>query len=314
MSTNDFLHNHPDFPELIRIVSDENDIAPALVEKDYWIMHCLFGLQQLGFSFQLKGGTSLSKGFQIIQRFSEDLDIRIEPPTEMDVKIGRNQDKPAHRESRKKFYDWLAQTIKINGIQEVQRDLAFDNEKYRNGGLRLHYKSFGSSSVALKDGILLEVGFDDVTPNFPKTISSWMYDYVAGKVSVKDNRAIDVACYHPGYTLIEKLDAISTKYLRQQESGAFSINFMRHYYDVHCLLHNDLVQKFLGTAEYSIHKANRFRSADTDIIKNDAFFLSDLETRAKYRSAYQSSASLYYRGQPDFDDILSSLTQYSEKL
>ena len=56
----DFLHNHPQFPELIRIVAQEKGIDPALVEKDYWIMHCLYGLQQLGLTFELKGGTSLS--------------------------------------------------------------------------------------------------------------------------------------------------------------------------------------------------------------------------------------------------------------
>ena len=68
----DVLHNHPQFADLIRIVAAEKGIDPGLVEKDYWIMHCLYGLQQLGLTFELKGGTSLSKGFQIINRFSED--------------------------------------------------------------------------------------------------------------------------------------------------------------------------------------------------------------------------------------------------
>jgi hypothetical protein len=35
----------------------------VLVEKDYWIMHCLLGLQAPGFRFELKDGTSLSKAF-----------------------------------------------------------------------------------------------------------------------------------------------------------------------------------------------------------------------------------------------------------
>ncbi|WP_334364278.1 nucleotidyl transferase AbiEii/AbiGii toxin family protein [Bradyrhizobium sp. AZCC 1578] len=61
-------------------MAEEKGIDPALVEKDYWIMHCLYGLRQFGYTFQLKGGTSLSKGHQIINRFSEDIDILIEPP------------------------------------------------------------------------------------------------------------------------------------------------------------------------------------------------------------------------------------------
>src|SRR5882672_2665748 len=91
----DYLHNHKQFPDLIRIVAEHKGIDPALVEKDYWIMHCLYGLQKLGLTFQLKGGTSLSKGFQAINRFSEDLDVRIEPPADRNVKTGRNQRKPA---------------------------------------------------------------------------------------------------------------------------------------------------------------------------------------------------------------------------
>ena len=168
----DYLHNHSDFADLIRIVGQEKSIDPALVEKDYWVMHCLFGLQQMGLIFELKGGTSLSKGFGIINRFSEDIDLRIQPPADRNVKTGRNQDKPAHIESRKNFYSWLADTITIDGIYEVIRDEAFDDEKYRSGGIRLNYKNTEGPLTGLKEGILLEVGFDDVTPNTPKDIVS----------------------------------------------------------------------------------------------------------------------------------------------
>jgi hypothetical protein len=70
------------------------------------------------------------------------------------------------------FYDWLAETIRIDGIVNVQRDTAFDDERYRSGGVRLNYKSITDSVPGLKDGVLLEVGFDDVTPNVAKDISS----------------------------------------------------------------------------------------------------------------------------------------------
>ena len=73
MPDKDFLHRHPEFEALIRIVADRLGIDPYLAEKDYWIMHCLFGLRQAGYNFQLKGGTSLSKGYSLIHRFSEDI-------------------------------------------------------------------------------------------------------------------------------------------------------------------------------------------------------------------------------------------------
>lgn len=315
MHGDEFLHNHSDFSALIRIVAQEMAIDPVLVEKDYWIMHCLYGLQKLGMVFELKGGTSLSKGFELIHRFSEDIDIRIEPPPKMGVKTGRNQNKPDHCESRNSFYGWLASTIRIDGIHDIQRDTVFDDEKYRSGGIRLYYKNQNGQLAGLKNGILLEVGFDDITPNFPKTISSWAYGYALGKVPIADNRAINVSCYHPGYTLVEKLQTISTKYRQQQAAGTFPINFMRHYYDVYCLLKDAGTLKFIGTPEYIAHKERRFRSADNPVIaENEAFLLRDPETRKSYNAAYRSTAALYYRLQPDFSEIMAKIGEHINRM
>lgn len=87
----EFLHDRRDFGQLLAVVANDRGLDPMLVEKDYWIMHGLWGLQAQGFVFELKGGTSLSKGFGVIHRFSEDIDIRIEPPNDLDVKTGRNR-------------------------------------------------------------------------------------------------------------------------------------------------------------------------------------------------------------------------------
>jgi hypothetical protein len=312
----DYLHNHKQFPELIRIVAEQKGIDPALVEKDYWIMHSLYGLQKLGLTFQLKGGTSLSKGFKIIDRFSEDIDIHIDPPADRNVKTGRNQDKPAHVKSRKDFYDWLANTkIKIDGIDIVERDTAFDSDKLFSGGIRLCYRSSTTPIADLKDGILLEAGFDVVAPNTAKNISSWMYDYAAGKIEIIDNRAKGVACYDPGYTFVEKLQTISTKYRQQQKEKQFPPNFMRHYYDVYSLLDRPEVQAFIGTDDYKAHKDRRFRSLDNkNIAKNEAFILSDHETGKTYAEAYAKTSALYYGSKPSFDEILERINEWIDRL
>lgn len=43
-----FLHDHPNFLDLIRQVAQQEGIAPYLIEKDYWLMHGLWCLQQQG--------------------------------------------------------------------------------------------------------------------------------------------------------------------------------------------------------------------------------------------------------------------------
>ena len=311
----DYLHNHPEFSDLIRIVAQEKGIDPALVEKDYWIMHCLYGLQRLGMKFQLKGGTSLSKGFQIISRFSEDIDIRIEPSAGRDVKTGHNQDRPAHVQSRKDFYDWLAKTIRINGITKVERDTAFDGTDMFSGGIRLFYKTLTESLDDLREGVLLEVGFDDVAPNTAKDISSWAYDYAADKVDIIDNRANGVACYDPGYTFVEKLQTISTKFRLQQATKDRPIDFMRHYYDVYGLLQRPEVKAFIGTEAYKAHKAKRFRRGDNqDIAHNEAFVLNDPKTRKAYEKAYEDTSALYYGDKPSFEQILKEIAAWADRL
>jgi Nucleotidyl transferase AbiEii toxin, Type IV TA system len=312
----DFLHKHRQFADLIRIVAQDRSIDPSLVEKDYWIMHCLYGLQQLQLKFELKGGTSLSKGFKIIERFSEDIDIRIEPPPERGVKMGRNHTKPKHVKTRKEFYDWLAaKKIRIDGIVKVERDTAFDTRDYFSGGIRLFYDAINPLAEGLKEGVLLEAGFDDVSPNEPKDIASWAYDHAADKVEIVDNRAKGVVCYDPRYTFVEKLQTISTKYRRQQAEEEFPVNFMRHYYDVYSLLGRSDVQAFIGTDAYKAHKTKRFRGGDNlNIAQNQAFILSDPATRKTYEAAFAQTSALYYGNKPTFAQILERIGQWVDRM
>ena len=317
MSAEPFLHDHKDFKSLLMIVSDKRSIVPQLVAKDYWIMHCLWGMQQQqNLSFELKGGTSLSKGFGVIDRFSEDIDIRIEPPAELKVMCGKNHDKDNHIESRRRFFEWVKDTIRIPGIVSVVRDTAHDDTMCRSGGIRMYYTSHFPPLADAKDGILLEVGFDDTTPNHAVTISSWAYDHAANeKVPCHDNRAIDVKCYRIEYTFVEKLQAVSTKFRKQQETGNFPPNFMRHYYDIYQLLECPEVQKFIGTPEYKVRKEQRFPPSDNRNIKgNEAFLFSDPATRKHYVDQYQKTKNLYYKGQVPFDEILARIAKHIDRL
>lgn len=64
-------------------------------------------------------------------------------------------------------------------------------------------------------------------------------------VVVEDNRAVAVPCYAPTHTFVEKLQTISTKCRRLDETQAFPANFLRPYYDVYCLLGLEEVQAFM---------------------------------------------------------------------
>lgn len=310
-----YLHEAPDFADLLAIVGRDLGIDPALVEKDYWIMHCLYGLQKAGYAFELKGGTSLSKGYRLIHRFSEDIDIKIIPPEGLPV--GKNQTKPAHIEARRAYFDGLAKEITIPGVIAIERDEAFDDERMRNAGIRLRYDSRNAVPAGVKEGVLLEAGFDVTAPNRPCDISSWALNRAleSGVDDIEDNRAVAVRCYEPGYTFVEKLQTISTKFRKQQETGALPQNFMRHYYDVYCLLNFDDVQAFISTQAYAAHKDARFPQADEKVIaRNEAFFLSDGATRKLYEDAYLATRALYYNDMPSFSEILDRIAENAKRL
>ena len=74
------LHENPDdFKNLIRAASQNLKIREVYVEKDYWLTFLLYRLAQLSTSKDVvfKGGTSLSKGYKLIRRFSEDVDLAV---------------------------------------------------------------------------------------------------------------------------------------------------------------------------------------------------------------------------------------------
>lgn len=315
----DFIHNDPEFKQILSIVASNKSIDIALIEKDYWIMHALYSLHQQGIEFELKGGTSLSKGYGIINRFSEDIDIHIR--TNFGLQTEGKEDKPEIKNARKNFYDVLAKSIVINGIVSVERDYEFDDlDKYRSGGIRLHYISYTPTLEGLKDGILLEAGFDTVTPNNPLTISSWIWDHLVSlnlHNNYIDNTAVGVACYHPGYTLVEKLQTIVRKFRNSSNPTVTDDkNFMRQYYDVYCLLGNPEIINFIGSPAYLSHKAARIKGADNGIplTEHPALCLNDLEIRTSFKNRYLSTAKLYYNGQPDFEDVLARIKTYLPRL
>ena len=77
------LFEHPDFDQAILQASAHyhaRGLRPALVEKDYYVTEALrIIVQTAGDKVIFKGGTSLSKGWNLIQRFSEDIDIFLDP-------------------------------------------------------------------------------------------------------------------------------------------------------------------------------------------------------------------------------------------
>jgi predicted nucleotidyltransferase component of viral defense system len=77
------LFEHPDFGQAIQRAAEhfqDQGLRPGVIEKDYYVTEALRILANVaGDKIIFKGGTSLSKGWNLIQRFSEDIDIFLDP-------------------------------------------------------------------------------------------------------------------------------------------------------------------------------------------------------------------------------------------
>jgi hypothetical protein len=309
-----FFHDRPDAKELFETLASQKGLPPAVVEKDYWVMHCLWGLQRSGLHFEMKGGTSLSKGWRVIDRFSEDIDIRFEPPQQLNVK----GDNPAHIAARFEFYDALAALIKIPGIA-VSRNRVYDDAKAQNGGVSLKYDSFFAPApgLGLKPEVLLEAGFARTAPNEPRDFSSWALDKaLAARLEVADNRAPAVKCFNPEYTFVDKLQTVCRRFRQWRDRNDPQQDrprqFSRHYYDLYMLLAVDRVKKFIGTPEYEAYKAEKIKGADApEFAARSPFTLQAGGAYTLFEKEFKALDSLLLAPGPSFKEVIERIRAHS---
>ena len=133
-----FIHEDPDFGKLLAMVGEARNLDEPLVEKDYWITHTLWALEQAGLDLWFKGGTSLSKGFGIIKRFSEDLDLKIEPGTSGLPPVTRwKGGRKVAVAARLAFFNGLAELSFPGLTQELMASSIDDDVESAN--LTIHY-------------------------------------------------------------------------------------------------------------------------------------------------------------------------------
>lgn len=90
------LFEHPDFEQAILRAEKHfsgTGLRAAIIEKDYYVTEALRIVATQGDKVIFKGGTSLSKGWNLINRFSEDIDIFVDPATFAPPLSGRPLDR-----------------------------------------------------------------------------------------------------------------------------------------------------------------------------------------------------------------------------
>ena len=235
--------DRPDAWPTLTVAAGQRGIRADILEKDYWVTQVLrTTAQHFPDDFVFKGGTSLSKGYRCIQRFSEDIDVLI-----------LKGDRGAGATST------LMKRIAEAATGEL--GLVSDRDRRHHGTGQhlaevLQYPSQTGSALRLPPEVLLEMGVrgQDLPPHLVLPIEPLITEPLRAADFDVDGYSDLVPCQvpvlHPGRTLVEKVMMLHFKVTTGVWNSGDQYNnpsrVGRHYHDVHRLLEMTEVRQWLA--------------------------------------------------------------------
>jgi predicted nucleotidyltransferase component of viral defense system len=137
------------FSNAIRAAAEHLQINPVFIEKDYWITLVLNRLSKSQYADDtvFKGGTSLSKGFGLINRFSEDVDIAIINTEDKTGNVIKNIIRMVEKEITGELKEINIDSVTSKGLKFRKSVFEYPNadNKYKNNRLIVEINSFANS-------------------------------------------------------------------------------------------------------------------------------------------------------------------------
>ena len=224
------------------------EIPEIFIEKDYWVTYALHQLfhSEVKDLIVFKGGTSLSKCYSIIKRFSEDIDLVV---IKNDVDTGS--------ELRRRLKDIT--TIIDRSILDKVADHPNTNKK---GSIRKIVYSFpkvglGGKYGEVKDDITLEVShLGNFEPNVTKPIRTLIADYINSTPNIELITQFGLGDFEVKALAVERTfceKIISLVRFSYTESPITDLsNKVRHTYDLTLLLRLDSIKDFVNSDSFGI--------------------------------------------------------------
>jgi len=314
-----FVHDDPQFEQLLGIVARETGISEALIEKDYWVTHTLWALHETGLDIWFKGGTSLSKGFGLIQRFSEDLDLMIRAGMVTSLPNVKSWTSTKKRPvaQRQAFYDALADALVVPSVR-VEIDRSRIDKRARGADYLGHYPGVRLTKLApaMSPFVHLEVGHARVVPYVEKMLSSFVHDYLDAQGMLgdyKDNRPTAVRCVHPFVTLFEKLDAMARRYGRDPIEADI---FVRHYEDAAQIIRSVDKLPAIGMSVVELAQ-DMVAKKDMRVLPSPdepALRLDDSDKRDAIERAYTKITPMFWGPRIPLDEACSAIREWLRQL
>jgi predicted nucleotidyltransferase component of viral defense system len=248
------LFEHADFEQAILRATEhfrERGLRPAIVEKDYYVTEALRLIAATApDKIIFKGGTSLAKGWNLIQRFSEDIDIFLDPHG-FTPPLGKN----AIDRELKKLRDTVGSHPALSYVAEESRTI---------GGFgrsdRFSYTQRFGGPGEVANRVLLEAGTaSGREPTNIVQLSSYLGQFLeetSTSLGAEDEGQFPLRLLHFRRTFVEKMFAIHGKVEMLKRDGRPLGTYARHYYDLFQLAAQTEVHAMLKSAEYTAIKTD----------------------------------------------------------
>jgi hypothetical protein len=248
------LFEHPDFEQAILRAAEHfssQGLRPAIVEKDYYVSEALRIIAAVaGEKTIFKGGTSLAKGWNLIQRFSEDIDLFLDPLA-FQPALGK---KAVDRELKK-----LRDAV---GAHPALTYVALESQTIggfgRSDRFSFAQRFGGPGEVANR--VLLESGTaSGREPTAQVELRSYLAQFLAEtgtSLGADDEEGFTMRLLHFRRTFVEKMFAIHGKVELMKHDGRPLGSYARHYYDLFQLADQPEVLAMLQSAEYATIKTD----------------------------------------------------------
>ena len=222
-------------------IAVETGMASFAVEKDWWVVQTLAVIFEMKVSEYLvfKGGTSLSKAWNLIDRFSEDVDLAIDRKFlgfegELSKKQITALRKTANSYVSEKFYPELQSEFTKRGFENIKWEIIKTTESDQDPVIiNLYYPNNIDIPGYIQPRVQIEIGCRSLIEPFSKQSISSLIDihYPNAEFSLK---ASTIATVNPERTFLEKIFLLHEEFSKPIEKIRVE-RLSRHLYDVYQL-------------------------------------------------------------------------------
>lgn len=270
--------------ELINDIAIEVGVKAAFIEKDWFAVQAIKTIADYNYGDMkavFAGGTCLSKGYDLIQRFSEDIDFRI------DIS------KSPNRNQRRKFRQGLIKLIdSIEGLT-IDKNSIHSNYESKFFSFHIQYNQISSQHSALRPYLKLEMTFNKIMQTPEQRHVNSIIEKYTGKKS-----EIVIDCVTPVETAADKFSALCWR-IEVEDNKTPDPTLMRHLHDL-CALQNEIIGNidFVNLVNNSIQNdlGRQGSNESLSLQEKIALVTSKLETDSIYAENYENFVSTMFYG------------------